>query len=68
MKWLAQFAEFWYDFIVGDDWHIAVGVVAATIAVVVAVHNGANWWWLLPIAVVLLLATSVTHEIRRRLG
>ena len=27
MKWLAQFGKFWYDFLIGDDWRLAVGVV-----------------------------------------
>jgi hypothetical protein len=27
MKQLRAFAAFWYDFIVGDDWRIAAGVV-----------------------------------------
>ena len=31
MKWLKQFGTFWFDFIVGDDWRIAVGVVVTTI-------------------------------------
>ena len=29
MKFLKAFGEFWYDFIVGDDWKIAVGVLVA---------------------------------------
>ena len=29
MTFLKNFWDFWYDFIVGDDWRIAVGVVAA---------------------------------------
>jgi hypothetical protein len=27
MRVVAAFARFWWDFIVGDDWRIAVGVV-----------------------------------------
>jgi hypothetical protein len=27
MRFAAAFARFWWDFIVGDDWRIAVGVV-----------------------------------------
>ena len=65
MKWLVQFGRFWYDFIIGDDWRIAVGVVATTATVFVAAHHGANWWWLLPIAVVALLTASVGIELRR---
>ncbi|WP_214318512.1 hypothetical protein [Nonomuraea sediminis] len=36
MRLLKGFAKFWYDFIIGDDWKIAVAVVlalAATLAV-----------------------------------
>jgi len=27
MRFVAAFARFWWDFIVGDDWRIAAGVV-----------------------------------------
>jgi hypothetical protein len=27
MRWAVAFARFWYDFVVGDDWRIAAGVV-----------------------------------------
>jgi hypothetical protein len=29
MKYVVAFGRFWWDFIVGDDWRIAAGVVAA---------------------------------------
>jgi hypothetical protein len=29
VRFLRSFGRFWYDFIVGDDWKIAVGVVIA---------------------------------------
>jgi hypothetical protein len=29
MRFIKSFGQFWYDFIVGDDWKIAVGVVIA---------------------------------------
>jgi hypothetical protein len=29
VKFLKSFGEFWYDFIIGDDWKIAVAVVVA---------------------------------------
>lgn len=36
MKFLKSFGQFWYDFIIGDDWKIAVAVVI-TLAIMVAV-------------------------------
>jgi hypothetical protein len=38
MRFLRAFGRFWYDFIVGDDWRIALGVtvVLAVGAVLVA--------------------------------
>ena len=51
---MKRLALFLWDFVVGDDWRIAAGVVAA-LAVTAAVHA----WWLLPLAVVSLLALSV---------
>jgi drug/metabolite transporter superfamily protein YnfA len=35
MRFLKAFGEFWYDFIIGDDWKIAAAVVLA-VAVLVA--------------------------------
>jgi hypothetical protein len=29
VKFLKSFGQFWYDFIIGDDWKIAVAVVTA---------------------------------------
>jgi hypothetical protein len=29
MRYVKGFGRFWYDFVVGDDWRIAAGVVAA---------------------------------------
>ena len=28
MRFVAGFARFWWDFVVGDDWRIAAGVIA----------------------------------------
>ncbi len=67
MKWLKQFASFWYDFIVGDDWRIAVGVVGAVTIVYLAAHRGFNGWWILPFAVAILLSVSVVRVVRDRL-
>jgi hypothetical protein len=36
MRFIKAFGQFWYDFIIGDDWKIAVGVVIALALVLVA--------------------------------
>ena len=59
MNFIARFFAFWYDFIVGDDWTVAAGVVVALIITWLLVHGTLNPWWLMPIAVVLLMAGSV---------
>jgi hypothetical protein len=67
MNYLTRFFQFWYDFIVGDDWTVAVGVVIALGLSALLAHNGFDAWWLLPISVVLLLSFSlwrVTHRLR----
>jgi hypothetical protein len=62
---LKQFAMFWYDFIVGDDWTIAVAVVAAVAVTAVVAHRGVNAWWLIMAAVAVVLAASVWRVARR---
>ena len=66
MKYLVNFGQFWYDFVVGDDWTVAAGVVIALAITAVLSWRGVAAWWLMPIAVVVLLAVSLqratTHK------
>ena len=39
MRFLSGFARFWWDFIVGDDWRIAAGVVVVLTAGALLVAN-----------------------------
>ena len=57
--WIAAFGKFWYHFIVGDDWTVAVAV--AITLVVTAILRGAsvNAWWLLPVLVIAILGVSI---------
>ncbi|MFJ2651594.1 COG4280 domain-containing protein [Streptomyces sp. NPDC087420] len=54
-----SFAHFWYDFVVGDDWRVAAGTVAALAATYGLVRAGQNAWWLPPLAVLALLGLSL---------
>jgi hypothetical protein len=62
---IRAFLGFWYDFFVGDDWRIAVGVVLAVAATAV-VHSMIPAWWLLPLTVAVLLPFSLWRATRRR--
>ena len=65
MTYIRAFAAFWYDFIVGDDWRVAIGVVAA-LAVTYAVAGGSvAVWWIVPVAVVVLLPLTLWRATRQ---
>ena len=64
MTRLRSFARFWYDFVIGDDWRVALGVATALAATRGLVHVGLNAWWLLPAAVAALLVLSLHRAIR----
>ena len=60
MKHLKAFGAFWYDFIVGDDWHVAALVVIGLAATALLAHAAkVNAWWLLPVVAVAALAWSL---------
>jgi hypothetical protein len=65
MTYVKRFLGFWYDFIVGDDWTIAAGVVGGLVLTGVLARRGADAWWLMPLAVTVLLAVSLWREVRQ---
>ena len=50
---------FVWDFVVGDDWRVAAGVVIALGATALVAGTSVPAWWVLPVAVVGLLGFSV---------
>jgi hypothetical protein len=64
MTALRRFGTFWWDFVVGDDWRVAVGVVVALGVTAAVAATGAPAWWLLPLAVALLLYASLRRAAR----
>jgi len=63
---LKAFGLFWYDFIIGDDWSVAAGVVIALALIVVVSRTSVPSWWILPLVVLALLPVSVWREIRAK--
>ena len=67
MKYLKSFGAFWYDFIVGDDWHVAALVVLGLGLTAVLAHVAhVNAWWLLPLVAAAALAWSLHRVTARR--
>jgi hypothetical protein len=66
MRYIVGFARFWYEFIVGDDWRVALGVVVALALTEVLTHQGVAAWWLLPVAVVATLFASLRRATRQQ--
>lgn len=64
MSRVEAFLRFLWDFVIGDDWRIAAGVVVALGVTALIAGTSIAAWWILPVAVVLLLAGSVLHAAR----
>jgi hypothetical protein len=64
MKYVVNFILFWYDFIVGDDWTIAAGVIVALVLTWVLLQTNVVAWLWLPLAVAVLLGASVMRLAR----
>jgi hypothetical protein len=48
-----------WDFVVGDDWRTAAGVVVAIGATAALEGAGVPAWWVIPLAVLALLVRSL---------
>ena len=70
MKYLKAFGQFWYDFIIGDDWKIAVAVVLALGVLLIALKAklfGDHGLAVLGgVAVVVFFAISLAIDVRPR--
>ena len=55
-----------WEFVAGDDWRTAVGVVIALGLTALVAAAGIAAWWVTPLAVVALLALSLRRELRGR--
>ena len=65
MRSLRAFGKFWYDFIIGDDWRVALTIAVALAATAAVNHlTGATVWWIVVVAVVAVLPLSIYRSIR----
>jgi uncharacterized membrane protein len=60
---IISFAEFWVDFIVGDDWRIAAGIVIAFV-LTATVNISIVTWGTVPVFVAVFLSYSLSRVVR----
>jgi hypothetical protein len=60
------FLAFLYDFVIGDDWRIAVAVVAGLAVTYAVSQTTVPSWWVMPAVVVVLLPASLWRATRKR--
>lgn len=63
MNRLRAFGAFLWDFVIGDDWRIALGVAVALGVTAVVAGSGTTAWWVVPLATVGLLAASLWRAV-----
>ncbi|HET7015167.1 MAG TPA: hypothetical protein VFI65_14715 [Streptosporangiaceae bacterium] len=67
MSRLRAFGAFAYDFVIGDDWRVAIGVAVALGATYWLSHaTKVATWWLVPVALVILLPLTLWRAVRKR--
>jgi hypothetical protein len=64
MSRVRAFGLFWWDFVVGDDWRAAAGVLLAISLTAALVAAGLDAWWLMPAAVAAVLGLSLRRARR----
>jgi len=53
-----------WEFVVGDDWRTAIGVVLALALTALLAQAAISDWWVMPLAVLGLLALSIRRAAR----
>jgi hypothetical protein len=64
MSRVQSLLRFIWDFVVGDDWRIALGVVAALGVTALITETSVSAWWILPVGVAGVLGLSVWRAAR----
>jgi len=59
LKRIRGFGAFWYDFVIGDDWRVAVAVVLALVITLGLSRTAVDPWWVLPALVAIVLPWSL---------
>jgi hypothetical protein len=60
------FLAFVYDFVIGDDWRIAVAVVVGLAVTYAISQTSVPSWWVMPALLVIALPATLWRATRRR--
>ena len=63
---VVSFGRFWWDFVVGDDWRLAAGALAALATAALVAHAGVTAWWITPTVVIAVLVARLSRATPRR--
>lgn len=58
-SWIVAFGRFWYDYIFGDDWTVAVAIFIGLAVTAALNSNHVVSWWLIPLIVFAMLGISL---------
>lgn len=68
MSWLRSFGNFWYQFVIGDDWMGAAGVAVLIGGSWLLLHWNVPAWWFGPVVIVTTAVVVVRRGLRRQDG
>jgi hypothetical protein len=65
MSRVESVGRFVWDFVVGDDWRVAAGVITAIGTTALVADTKVAAWWILPLSVAVVLALTLWRATRR---
>lgn len=64
-QFLSAFGRFWWNFIIGDDWAAAAGVLVLIAGSYLLLHLGYSAWWFGPVVIVGTGALTIRRQLVR---
>jgi len=59
---LRGFGRFWWEFVIGDDWRLALGGGCALAVTAVVATTTISAWWVTPVVVIAVLVGTLARS------